>query len=100
MVAISEKQTRIATIALAVIAVILAAVLLLKNQGGMIVAEEENPVGIGGAESPLTHMPIKNHRLPPAITGASTMPLNEESGEILTREQYEADLRAAQQRTR
>ena len=88
MVAISEKNARIATIALAVIAVILLAVVLLKNQGGMIATSEENTVGIGGSESPLKYAPVKDHRLAPAITGAATMPVSEDEGEPLTNDDF------------
>lgn len=96
MVALSEQHIRTASIGLAVIAAVLLMVLGVQNFGGGAQPESDDMLAGKSTDSPLKYAPVKNYRLPTVAAGASSAPVKEGEGEILTREQYEADLRALQ----
>ena len=95
MAALTEKQVRNASIALAAIALILLMVLMAQKQGLFAPVQTSGLQG-KGTDSPLALAPVKNHRIGTAFVSSATAPVEGE-GEIITREEFEADLRALQQ---
>jgi hypothetical protein len=85
-------QARNITTALVAVALVLAIILLVQRLGA-----DAGPAPKTVTDNGLSAAHLATQaRLPPAVTGAATMPVDENAGELLTREQYEADLRALQ----